>query len=563
MIRITDGTRPFVNADLCGSLRLRSPHHQMSRYLALSVIVLLTLYASAWSDTVCTPPPSLKAKVHAHATAELYSQLGTWFGERKQFECAADAYENALKLKPGSSRLTYLLGLNLFSGGHAGAAVAPLRESIDIAPNVLQPHVILASALEKLQRDGEATSEWQTALKIDPHSALARDGVARALLREGKPLEVILLLGTSPVEENLVADLAQAYIGLKRFEDASKLLAEAHSKYPDSIRLANTLTQVEFLQHHYQAAEKAAQESAEEHPNDLETQKLYLQTMVPAGSLEKARALAPKLLAQAPHDFVLLYLSGVLEYDAGDLRAAHAHLEEAVAIDPLAAAPHYSLGQVLAQLNDQKAAKEQLEKALELGANQPEIHLEFGKTLRALGEQQAAAEQLKIYQQELRARQSRGMVVSKIAQADKALEAGDPPKAAGLYRESLELTPDDAQLQYKLAVALDQMGDVSGESAALERAVQIKPDLAVVHNQLGFLASKRGDLATAEKHFRDAVRAAPEFAEAWLNLAATLGLQMRFREAEDAVSIALKLEPKNPQALLLRDTLTKAGLEPR
>ncbi|HET8823980.1 MAG TPA: tetratricopeptide repeat protein, partial [Terriglobales bacterium] len=329
------------------------------------------------------------------------------------------------------------------------------------------------------------------------------------------------------------------------------------------IRLANTLTQVEFLQHHYQAAEKAAQESAEEHPNDLETQKLYLQTMVPAGSLEKARALAPKLLAQAPHDFVLLYLSGVLEYDAGDLRAAHAHLEEAVAIDPLAAAPHYSLGQVLAQLNDQKAAKEQLEKALELGANQPEIHLEFGKTLRALGEQQAAAEQLKIYQQELRARQSRGMVVSKIAQADKALEAGDPPKAAGLYRESLELTPDDAQLQYKLAVALDQMGDVSGESAALERAVQIKPDLAVVHNQLGFLASKRGDLATAEKHFRDAVRAAPEFAEAWLNLAATLGLQMRFREAEDAVSIALKLEPKNPQALLLRDTLTKAGLEPR
>jgi len=531
--------------------------------LALPVIVLLTLQASAWSDTVCTPPPSLNAKLQARATAELYSQLGTWFGEHKQFECAADAYEDALKLKPGSSRLTYLLGLNLFSGGHAGAAVAPLRSSIEIAPNVLQPHVILASALEKLQRNREAKAEWQVALQIDPYSALALDGVARALLREGKPVEVISLLGTSPADENLVADLAQAYIGLKRFEGAAKLLAEAQNKYPDSIRLANTLTQIEFLQHHYQAAETAAQKSAEEHPNDLETQKLYLQTMVPAGSLEKARALAPKLLAQAPHDFVLLYLSGVLEYDAGDLPAALAHLEEAVAIDPMAAAPHYSLAQVLAQLDDQKAAKEQLEKALELGANQPEVHLELGKTLRALGEQQAATEQLKIYQQELRGRQSRGMAASKVAQAEKALEAGDPQKAAGLYREALELTPEDAQLQYKLAVALDRMGDVSGEGAALERAVQINPDLALAHNQLGFLSQNRGDLGAAEKHFQDAIRAAPEFAEAWLNLAATLGLQSRFREAEEAVSIALKLAPQNPQALLLRDTLAKAGAEPR
>ena len=536
----------------------------MSRYSALfGIVLVLALQASAWPDAGCTPPPSLKPKLRVHATADVYSQLGAWFGDHQQFECAADAYENALKLKPGSSRLTYLLGLNLFSGGHAGAAIAPLKESIAIAPNVLQPHVILASALEKLQRSSEAKAEWNAALTIDPHSALALDGVARGLLKEGRPAEVASLLGTDPAEENLVADLAQAYIGLTRFEDASKLLTEGRNRYPDSIRLANTFTQVEFLQHHYQAAEKAAQENAEKHPSDLETQKLYLQTMVPAGSLEKARALAPKLLAKAPHDFLLLYLSGVLEYDAGDLVAARGHLEEAVATDPTAAAPRYSLGQVLAQLNDQKAAKEQLQRALELGANQPEIHLELGKTLRALGEQQAATEQLKVYQQELRARQSRGMVASRIAQGDKALQTGDPQKAAGLYREALEITPDYAELQYKLAVVLDQIGDLSGESAALERAIQIKPDLAIAHNQLGFLASKQGDLVAAEKHFREAVRAAPGFIEAWLNLAATLGLESRFREAEGAVDSALRLEPTNPQALLLRDTLAKAVPEPR
>ena len=62
----------------------------------------------------------------------------------------------------------------------------------------------------------------------------------------------------------------------------------------------------------------------------------------------------------------------------------------------------------------------------------------------------------------------------------------------------------------------------------------------------------------SKKHFREAVRAAPRFTEAWVNLAATLGLQSRFTEAQDAVTNALRIDPQNPQALLLRDTIAKA-----
>ena len=118
--------------------------------------------------------------------------------------------------------------------------------------------------------------------------------------------------------------------------------------------------------------------------------------------------------------------------------------------------------------------------------------------------------------------------------------------------------PDDAQINYKLAVALDKTGDLTGERLALEKAIQINPDLAVAQNQLGFLDSQSGNRISAEKHFREAVRAAPRFTEAWVNLAATLGLQSRFTEAQDAVTNALRLEPQNPQALLLRDTIAKA-----
>jgi len=360
-----------------------------------------------------------------------------------------------------------------------------------------------------------------------------------------------------------MVDLAEAFINLKRFANASKILTQGLSNHRESARLANLMAQLETQQFHPQAAEKIAEQNAKLHPADFEAQKVYLETMVLANNMQSARALAPKLLAQSPHDFLVLYLSGVLEYDVGNLEKARDHLQEAVATDPNAAAPRYSLGQVWARLNDPEAAKEQMQTALELGATQPEIHLELGKALRALGEQQAAAEELKLYQEELRARQTRSMAASKVAQGDKALENGDAQKAAGLYREALEITPDDAQHQYKLAVAMDQLGDILGERAALEKAIQITPDLAVAHNQLGFLASKRGDLLAAEKYFREAVRSAPGFTEAWVNLAATLGLQSRFSEAEEAVNAALKLEPRNPQALLLRDTVAKALVQPQ
>jgi len=105
-------------------------------------------------------------------------------------------------------------------------------------------------------------------------------------------------------------------------------------------------------------------------------------------------------------------------------------------------------------------------------------------------------------------------------------------------------------------VALDKAGDSAGEHEALEKAVEIDPDMAIAQNQLGYLDSRSGDVAAAEKHFREAVRAAPAYTEAWINLAATLGMESKFHEAQQAIDSALKLEPTNSEALQLRQDLT-------
>ena len=79
-----------------------------------------------------------------------------------------------------------------------------------------------------------------------------------------------------------------------------------------------------------------------------------------------------------------------------------------------------------------------------------------------------------------------------------------------------------------------------------------------LQNQLGYLASKSGDSAAAEEHFRLAVRAAPGYTQAWISLAATLAMESRLSEAQEALASALKLEPDNADALQLRKDLNAA-----
>ena len=111
---------------------------------------------------------------------------------------------------------------------------------------------------------------------------------------------------------------------------------------------------------------------------------------------------------------------------------------------------------------------------------------------------------------------------------------------------------------YRLSTALDQAGDVDGEQSVLEKVISIDPTIALAQNQLGYLESRRGDYPAAESHFRLAVASAPAFTQAWISLAATLGMESKFPEAQQAVASALRLEPQNSEAQQLSHDLAAA-----
>lgn len=533
--------------------------HSMHSMLAKTALLITAcLGASAYAHASCDGPQQLEAKVHAHPDAPAYTQLGMWFGDRKQYDCAAEAFRAALKFEPSSAPLYYLEGLSLYSSGHAEEAVSALQQSIQLN-DALKPHLILGAALDQLHRSAEAKAEWEKALQIEPHSIEAIDWLSKALLAEGDFGAAIALLRSAPVDENLTLRLAQVYDKAGMLDKAAEVLKRALLSHPASLPLSNALTTILVKETLYQDAIRLAAKTARLHPGNLDAQRQYFRLMVVNDDYTMAQPLGRKLLISAPHDFDVLYLNGIMERAGGQFPAARKHLEEAVSLDPNYYNARYNLGVVLAELKDFPGAKEQLEKAIALGATEPEVRFKLASVLRTLGETEAAQEELKIYQQGLQARESHALGVSKAAQGDKELATGDPQKAVAFYREAVGAEPKSTLMAFKLALALDRTGNTDEERTLLEQAIQVDPDFALAQNQLGYLDSRSGDSAAAEEHFRRALHAAPGYTQAWVSLAATLGMESRFPEAQQALASALQLDPKNAEALQLRKDLDAAA----
>ncbi|HEY2466449.1 MAG TPA: tetratricopeptide repeat protein [Terracidiphilus sp.] len=508
----------------------------------------LAVCPGAWA--VCTGPASLEARVRAHPEADLYAQLGIWFDENHQMECAEEAYLSGLKLAPDSARLNRLLGSTLYAAGRLEEAVATLKKAVVLDSKELQAHLLLGEALARLGRKQEAASEWNAALKIDPNSKAALDGQAKGLIAAGGYASVIRTLRSAALDDKLTLDLAIAYRNTGMLDEAEQTLKQGLEVDPDSDALTAALVSL-YDETNYAAATRLAEEFAHQKPGDLEAQRIYLRTLVVIGASDRAVPLGHKLLALAPHDADLLNLNGVLEKKAGDYQAARKHLEEAVALNPNDSNPRVNLGLVLVQLNDFAGAKIQLERALALGKDEPQVHFELAKVLRTLGETEAARQQLAVFQQKQKQESDRALAVSKAAQAAEAAKAGDNQKAAELYRQACAVEPQNAKLAYELALVLDNLGDRTGERAALKQAIQANPHFVPAQYQLGYLDLQARDNAEAERQFRLTVEEVPDSAQAWIALAIVLAAESRLDEARKAVDTALRLDPGNTTALNL------------
>ena len=521
--------------------------------------VLMSAYLgfAGTAFAACTGPQAMLARLRAHPTTDNAVILGSWYAGHQQFGCAADTFRAALKGDPNSAQLHYLTGLALLGARNVPDAVPEIKESIRLEPQVIKPHLMLASLYDEAGKHADAEEQWKLALGIDPHSLPALEGLSTDLLVRQDNVGVIKQLHDVPLNDKLSITLSRALGLLNYLDEANAVLTEALQKSPDSVPLASALTVVLVKQVKYQEAINLLQHVVEKNPGNQEAELQFFRILVLTNHINLARPIGPKLLAKRPHDPEVLYLNGIVERSVGDYATAKTHLEQAVAADPNFFNSRYNLGMVLVFLKEWQGAKEQLQKAIDLGATEPQVHFEMAKALRGLGETDRALEEMKLYQQIKKTEEKTLEAAESAAQGDTELKAGKFTEAIVHYREAAEGEPTSAGYKYKLSIALLQAGDVAGERAQLEEAVKLDPKLAGAQIELGYALSRSGDAAGAVQHFRMAVEAAPGWAEAWINLAAELAVDAHFQEAREAVAKALALDPGNAQARELRDQLAR------
>ena len=122
-------------------------------------------------------------------------------------------------------------------------------------------------------------------------------------------------------------------------------------------------------------------------------------------------------------------------------------------------------------------------------------------------------------------------------------DQGKLPQAVACYRRALELKPDFAEAHINLGLACKQQGKLDEAVACYRRALELKPDYAVAYSNLGSALKDQGKLDEAVACCRRALELKPDYAEAHGNLGNALKDQGKLDEALASYRWALELKP--------------------
>ncbi len=129
-------------------------------------------------------------------------------------------------------------------------------------------------------------------------------------------------------------------------------------------------------------------------------------------------------------------------------------------------------------------------------------------------------------------------------------DAGDPKEAADLFARIAELSPEDAEAHYNLAVVLGTLERYEDAIVRYRRAVALKPDHAKAYSNLGSALRLCGRLDEAEAACRRALEIDPTSASAHLNLGTVFTSRELLDQAVQSFRRATELNPTLAEGFL-------------
>ena len=170
---------------------------------------------------------------------------------------------------------------------------------------------------------------------------------------------------------------------------------------------------------------------------------------------------------------------------------------------------------------------------------QPEFYIELADAWLSHGK---ASEAIPLYEEAVRRKPDSLIGLLGLG---RGLEAsGQRTEAAEAFRRATQASPGDALSWRELGQIYVKQAKRPEAVAALEKSLQFDTEAPEAHYALGLLWSQPdGDPSRAEASFREAIRLAPDYSEAHMNLAILLSQKQRVEEAGYHFESALRYRP--------------------
>ncbi len=127
-------------------------------------------------------------------------------------------------------------------------------------------------------------------------------------------------------------------------------------------------------------------------------------------------------------------------------------------------------------------------------------------------------------------------------------QSGNLVEALRIYREILEIEPQNVDALNLGGVASHRLGDVESGINLLRAAVAVNPGHAEVHNNLGNALQAAGQVHEAAAAYHTATKLKPDFADAHYNLGTALQTSGDAESAIDAYRRTIKFKPSFAEA---------------
>lgn len=483
--------------------------------------------------------------------------LGRAFLANSQPVAAQESLERALRMGIAPTEVAIPLGQALLMQGKVAELIDRFPPEMLDGSRRAELLVLRGEALLRNGDPGAASSAFMDALAIDPGSVPALLSMARFSADRGRKDEakrfVEQAIGIAPADAGAryvkgivlqsggdpggaLAAYAEAVSINPRFVDARVARV---SLLLDAGRDADAKGELEYLEREFPGEPRA---------NYLRA--VFLARKGDTEGTRAALAAAGKVLAPASPDILkhqapdLLLLAGLVFHGLGEHQRAQSYLEAFLGTSPNHVGARKLLGAILLARRDYVSAIKILEPTRRLAPRDPQVMALLGDAYIGRGRPQAAVELLQqavdlgINNPSVQGSLGVGYLQGK--QVDLGIQN---------LRAAFDRDPTQQGVAIALVVSCLRAGDKAQARLVARKAVASVPDSPTLLNLLGAASGASGDLPGAREAYEKALRLAPDYRPAALNIARIDTVEGRFDAAQARLDALLRSDAKSVQVM--------------